>query len=153
MRNSILLLVLVVLLFLTCPSKVQAQTWAKPGSTWTYSTQTYGWTLVKTFTVLRYLDTTTINNRLCDRLESVTITRFPNIPNGMVQYDGEYIYTHYSQQVLTYLSPANVFDTIAIFNAAPGAHWYERILPGNVGLKSPRRVTVRDTGHASINGV
>lgn len=133
-------------------SKVNAQTWCPPGATWNYTISTIFPTVVG-YQQVRYIDTIRLNGKLCQKLQSRNYETWVSWGNSH-QESGFTFYTHLENGILSYQSAPNRFDTIADFNARPGAHWYAYAYQGTTYTPTyiPRMV-VKDTGHAVVNGV
>ena len=102
---------------------------------------------------MHFEDTLRVNGKLCQLISWKRVQFYTYHPNTPPLQNGGQVITHLEQGCLTYSSGLNRFDTIANFMGGPGAHWY--VVPQGPlapGASLPR-ITVRDTGHAIVNGL
>lgn len=139
--------------FIISVMSIKAQQWCMPGATWVYTINATGWTKVNGYSQLKFVDTLRVNGKLCQIINWHRVQYYTYHPNTPPLVNGGQVITNLEQGCLTYSTGLNRFDTIADFKGGPGAHWY--IVPQGPlapGTSLPR-ITVRDTGHAIVNGV
>lgn len=149
------ILFLSIVLLFSLKVRAQSSVWCPPGATWYYDCPYVMYSFLP-FGSLKFVYThdTTIQNKLCKIINGTFYYR--NTSPGMIYplqitYNYETYYTYEDNSVI-YLYNGNNFDTVVNFNANIGDKWLRPESNNMSNCNSRKAITVKDTGHISING-
>lgn len=138
---------LLVSLFGLCMTGATAQSWCAPGARWHHEIPYTSWGDYG-YVETQYVGDILFADSLCQEF-AIMEQGYSDQTNSPWEGGPFTMHTTSSPDGLVHLWDGSTFDTLFHFNAVPGDHWLFPILLAETGT----RITVTDTGHASLGGL